>query len=356
MVAWGAEEQLPLPDWEKSEGASEILPIPSRSRLSPLLPEAPLEDRFDPFKLFIPHSMPVKQEEPPRPPPIVQLRTLDPSVLETAGQMPPDTLLFDPLGLLAEAHTEDLRRLLSNHASEAVITARILVIDHDQTLPKSASLAALASGVMTQKPTCLVVYPLGEPKRTRLFTSTDVSKATPPGYLAKLLEACVRDSEQVSDGVEQLGRLATQLSIRLFWLERAFDFKAPEPPPEEQVLKATPVPMPLEDNNQPSPAPEPTASSPVVASETSHDLLPEVVAAPPPSIIPAAALEKWSMIAMRTAWIVAALCVLIASVFVGWRWHSRRLRQMVWLLPEDEHAERLGGPHCGGSGAAIKYG
>jgi len=344
------QEELPLPNWETKE----VQPPRTRAHLSPLLPEAPPEERFDPFKLFIPQSLPVKTAEVP-PPPLVKLRTVEASVLQAAEQMPEDSLLLDPQGLLPEIQSDDLRRLLSNHASEAYITAHILLIDHDQVLAKDANLTGLASGVLTKKPSCLIVYPMGEPKRARLFTSLEISKATPVGYLAKMASDCVRDAQQVTNDVQQLERFATQISIRLFWLERAFQFKDPEKDTETAPADAPSSATPSLPSASPSPAPAPKAST-EAAKEAELDLLPEVVPAPPPTIIPAGAVEKWTVIAVKIAWSLAIIAAVLATSIGLWRWRNRRMRQMVWLLPEVEHVERLGGSHCGGCGASIKYG
>lgn len=347
LQAEGAEE-LPLPNWQTKEATpQEIKPVMTRAQLSPLLPEAPPEDRFDPFKLFIPRSLSVKPVEP-APPPVIKLHDVEAAVMTAAEQMPEESLLLDPQGLLPEIQADDVRRLLSNHASEAYITARVLLIKHDQMLAKDASLMGLASGVLTKKPTCLIVFPMGEPKRTRVFTSLEISRTTPVGYLAKMVGDCIRDSQQVSNDVEQLERFVTQLSIRLFWLERAFEFKTAPEPSTEVASAGSPL-------GKPDSASAPKGKSDAIATAP-VDLLPEVIPAPPPTILPAGALEKWMTVSVKIAWGLAiAASVLIVGITV-WRWRMRRIRQMVWLLPEIEHVERLGGSHCGGCGSAIKYG
>lgn len=343
-----ANEELPLPNWTPAQDATPpgVTP-PLRSQVSPLLPEAPPEDRFDPFKLFIPHTSAPKTERESPPPPSVALQEVGSDTLRQANDLPDDTLLLDPEGLLTETQTEDLRRLLHTHASEAIITPRILVIGRDQVLPKDAKLTGLASGALTRQPSCLLVYPLGDPKRVRLFTSQEISRVTPAGYLAKMSADCVTDCLQVSNDVEQLQRFATQLSIRLFWLERAFDF-LPQGQESAAIAAVTP--------SRVLPA-SPTATHGKDAAEAAKlDPLPEVVPAPPPTILPAAALEKWKSLAGKIAWGGAIGIASLATLLILIRWRRRRLRQMVWLLPEIEHVERLGGSHSGGSGAMIKYG
>ena len=65
----------------------------------------------------------------------------------------------------------------------------------------------------------------------------------PSEYLRGILQACVQDAMRASDPIEQLQRFATQLSIRLIWMDRAYPgiFVQPESVPEAQP----PVPVTL---------------------------------------------------------------------------------------------------------------
>jgi hypothetical protein len=242
--------------------------------------------------------------------------------------------VIDPQGILDEAQTEDLNRLLAFHSETASVEARFLLLDAGQQLPSGTDLSRLASGALARGSACLVVYPLAAPGRARIFLTRNVTQAVDPAYLESLAAACRRDAAEARDTVEQLQRFATQLSIHLFWLERAYPTVKPEP------VAAVLTP------------PHATAQVAVPA-------LSEIAASlPPPSWkrIPVDAVPReWR------SWIGAGLAslLLIALVLIMLvRWNRRRRSQTVWLLPDYDHRRpvRFGGPHCGGCGASVKYG
>ncbi|WP_075088223.1 hypothetical protein [Verrucomicrobium spinosum] len=219
-----------------------------------------------------------------------------------------DDHLFDPNPVLPETQGETLRRLLSYHAEESAMTANMLLLDENQKLPAGMDLARIAGGRLTEGNQCLVVYALGHPLRSRLFMSHKVTAVVPAGYLQALLRACVADSLQATEPEEQLQRFATQLSIRLIWMERAYPaaFKAPahaEPPPVLQTAQ--------------------------------QSLMPEVAPPPSPPAPPVLdqARDLWTRSWPTAAWSVGGLVVLGILTSLGLRSIRRKRSQTVWLLP-----------------------
>jgi len=237
------------------------------------------------------------------------------------------TRLLDPQGLLSETQGEDLTRLLAFHSEQAGVSAWILLVDSRQKLPSDADLSKLASGELARSTTCLAVYSFGAPARTRLFLTQSVSQAAAPGYLESLLNGCVREASLSPDPVEQLQRFATQLSIRLFWLERAYPVLKP---------KVVETPHAMET---------PESLSEVISIESS--------VAPPSKFLVFWRSAKYYISA------AGGLLVLFVLILIAFaRWRKRRNRMKVWRLPDfDHHHEtRFGGPHCGGCGASIHFG
>jgi hypothetical protein len=277
------------------------------------------------FLLFIPKPRPViPGKTPPPVTPPQKLVDVGPDFLRECENLEPDAGLLDPQGLLAETESEDLRRLLTYHAGQAGTFANILLLDSDQQLPASADLSRIAQGSLVQDHACLTVYPLAEPWRARLFMTREITDKVPTDYLRGMLQACVQDAMQASDPVEQLQRFSTQLSIRLIWMERAHaDIFAL---PEEKV--------------SPESSPPPALS--------------EVTRAPAPA--PAPPLLRWKPIAIVAGSVLAGLLVLILAWRIARRWHRRRMRNSVWILPEVEVKQRYGAPHCGQGGVWIRFG
>jgi hypothetical protein len=354
------EDSLPLPRWTAEDGIS-ALPTEGNSplenallpndmnfiremegmdsagnSLSSTAPAAP-KSAFDGFFFFIPKGNKAKPKPAPSPPPLLaaprRLIEVGPDFLAKCETTDSDDHLFDPNPVLPETQGETLRRLLSYHAEESAMTANMLLLDENQKLPAGMDLARIAGGRLLEGNQCLVVYALGQPLRSRLFMSHKVTAVVPASYLQALLRACVADSLQATEPEEQLQRFATQLSIRLIWMERAYPaaFKAPsraEPPP---VLQAA-----------------------------QQDPMPEVAAPPSPAAPPVLdqARDLWTRSWPTAAWSLGGLAVLGILTSLGLRSLRRKRSQTVWILPElpAKHQPRLGGPHCGGGGAWVKYG
>ena len=351
-AATGAEgegEPLPLPAWTSDKG------ITTDSDASPLLPYNPnfiremegvdsLPPSLQPgsgkpgdhFLFFIPKGA----KSTPAPPassaniiPPEKLVEVGADFLSKCEKQNPEDHFYDPQMALPETQAETLRRLLSYHREEAATAANLLLLEGNQKLPPRMDLTRIAGGRLMEGHQCLVVYPLGQPLRSRLFMSHKITSVVSATYLQELLRACVVDALQATDAEEQLQRFATQLSIRLIWMERA----------HPAVFERTAAEGPRE----PPPVMQPPKA-----------LMSEV--APPPPPVPASpwlvwrdwALARWQLLAWSAGGSLTGL------ILIMWRWKARRRkrRQTIWILPEATYEPRLGGPHCGGGGSWIKFG
>lgn len=362
QVPAGAEdldEILPLPQWsEEHLKLLDSVPATALPLGGPLLPgmigvappaldgarisatvtpqtdasEAPLagsRPAWD-LSLFLPDALlgrgSSNSAERPSPTPSAALKDLSKSFLEACSQSDPSEHLVDPDYLVPETQREDLQRLLEFHAHDARIKAFVIVTDTDQRIPAGASMSSVASGALKKLDSCLVVYPLGEPWRARLFLSKPVYQSASPSYFASLIEDCANDSMLVSDPVEQLHRFCVRLSIRLFWLEKRMT-KAPDAPPER-------IP------------------APVAAIRPEIHLAEEKGAALPlEEPVPGRLDVPFSTLAAAAA----AMIALALAALAAYRRHRDKLRTHVWILPETETVPRLGGSFCGGAAAWIQY-
>ena len=237
------------------------------------------------------------------------------------------TRLLDPQGLLSETQSEDLSRLLSFHSEQAGVTAWILLIDARQKLPQDADLSKLASGELARGSACLAVYPVGAPERARLFFTRSVTEAPTTAYLESLLNGCIREAGLSPDPVEQLQRFATQLSIRLFWLERAYPVLKPKAKESPQVIEVA------------EPMKEVTSTESIATA-------------------PSKFFSLWQTVKNYLPIAAALIVLLVVLVLALLRWRKRRQRLSVFLLPDfdPQHETRYGGQHCGGCGTSINFG
>lgn len=347
-----AEQGLPLPRWSEQElrtfreslpaandpgvllpengrpvtDINELLrtPVSSGPRLDQLFnePGGELSPRLRPedMRLFLPESvlgLPMqKQTNSERlPTPLAALQDVTAEFLAACTQTLPQEYLIDPDLLVPEMQNHDMMRFLEFHARDARIKLFVLIIARDSKLPEGAELEKIASGSLLQNDACLLVYPLGEPWRTRLFVSKSVHDQTSTEFLSETIQACLREALQASDVHDQLHRYAVHLSTRLFWLQRALGSHA----------------MISSDKNQLLAEVTPAGTAPV---QSTTSILSIVI---------------WSSVTLLALGIVG-----IAGRQFR-RYVQLRRQNRVWILPEPETVPRLGGAFTGGGGGMIRY-
>ncbi len=311
--------------WPDDFNPDEIVHPPLTAAANEGVAAAPGEEEL--WLRFLPRSL-FRSRHAAEPAPAEQpLTELSDEAWRVCEKASGTTRLLDPQGLLSETQSEDLSRLLAFHSEQAGVTAWILLIDARQKLPQDADLSKLASGELARGSSCLAVYPIGAPERARLFFTRSVSEAPSSAYLESLLNGCIREAGLSPDPVEQLQRFATQLSIRLFWLERAYPVLKPKPKESPQVIELA------------EPMKEVTSTESVASAPSKFFSLWQNVK----NYLPAAA---------------ALLVLLIALVLALLRWRKRRQRMTEFRLPDfdPQLKTRFGGPHCGGCGASIHFG
>jgi hypothetical protein len=353
-----AEADLPLPVWDPQEwqrlakeSSPAILgglvptlgeeigmsPHPLGPALSPKYPDAPppLFGESDQalragLSLFLPeglsfHTSSAAADQPTRPTPLHQLRDVTPEFLAAAKAWPTDDPLIDPDHALAETPAEDLRRFLGFHAEQAEIPITLIVLQSNEKLPASVTIDSFAQGSLSRRRSALLIYPLSEPWRARLFLPSAAHQAVSASYLHRLLEACLTEANRSSLPDDQLHDYVVQLSIRLFWLQKELAQSAPSSLAFADPKQTPPL---AEVGHDAPPLPAPTAAS----SHTLH--------LPPASVITIAILLGFLLA-------VAGRRILRnAKANLKKRHHSR-----IWTLPDKETPPRLGGAFCGGSGA-----
>jgi protein-S-isoprenylcysteine O-methyltransferase Ste14 len=124
------------------------------------------------------------------------------------------------------------------------------------------------------------------------------------------------------------------------------------PQPQQPAPVQAAIPLPVHA------PPPPVVHAPVVQEQP---VLSEVT---PPQSVPSFMSRLGAMLTVSRNWLLLAAAAIVAAIVLFvlgsllLRWKRRRMRQYVWVLPEPSSAPaiRLGGPHCGASGAFIRYG
>jgi hypothetical protein len=347
----GEDPMLPLPRWTEKELEAFRTSLPSSDSPGTLLPEnggsiadinhllrtpvasgPRLDHLFHPpdgelsprlksedMRLFLPESILGLPTPRPAgtvrvPTPLSALKEVSPEFLAACSRSLPKEYLIDPDLLVPEMQNHDLMRFLEFHAKDARIKLYVVVIASDRKLPDAAKLEKIASGSLLQTDACLLVYPLAEPWRARLFVSTSVHKQTSAGFLSETVQSCVHEALQTSDAHDQLHRYAIHLSTRLFWLQKALG--------ADPATKADEG-MPLAE-----------VSTEIVTAEVPNN---------------------------RASIVIGSFATLLVMVIIGitgrkFHHHLRLKRQnSVWILPEPDTIPRLGGAFTGGGGGMVRY-
>jgi hypothetical protein len=355
-----AEADLPLPVWEPQEWqrlAKESSPailgglVPTLGEdidlsphalgpaLTPKYPDAPppLFGESDHalragLSLFLPegisfHSPNTTPDLPSRPTPLHQLRDVTPEFLAAARAWPTDDLLIDPDHALAETPAEDLRRFLGFHAEQAEIPITVIVLQSNEKMPNNVTIDSFAQGSLSRRRSALLIYPLSEPWRARLFLPSAAHQAVSASYLHRLLEACLTEANRSSLPDDQLHDYVVQLSIRLFWLQK-------------ELAHSAPSSLAFADPKQTPPLAEVGHDSPPLPAPTESPSPTHTLHLPPASFITIAILLGF-LLAVASRRILRS-----AKAKLNKRQHTR-----IWTLPDKETPQRLGGAFCGGSGA-----
>jgi hypothetical protein len=309
-----------------------------RDGLSLFLPEAVEELLVSPA----PTPLITPTGEPGTTTAAMQIREPTPETLATIQQWPHQDPLIDPEHHLSETPAESLRRFLSYHAENAVVPITVLVLAKDEKWPASQPVSSIAGGSISAGRGALLIYPIGEPWRSRLFLPQQAQQTVSTEFLQRLSESCLKQALKATLDEDQLEEYLVELSIRLFWLEKHL----PATATQRQKSKQTPFP-----HTPPLTSPEPPGhglAEVALSPELPGTMQPTTTQAPPTK----QQLSKWIGYGSVILLLIASLLTLLRSwKKLRLKRRHRKLHQQIWLLPEQETHPRLGGTFCGGAGA-----
>lgn len=160
----------------------------------------------------------------------------------------PDVYLVDPQELLSAGAREEQEGFLSYHASDSAIDFHVLLFGRDQRLPEGLRVEELAERFFGPDTAgLLALYFLEEPERARLQFSPNLRDRVPAREGARVLAEATRAASDRSEASEQLKEFCTQVSIRLFWVERSAGLRDGE----ESAGPSSPEPLVEEDSGPP---------------------------------------------------------------------------------------------------------
>jgi hypothetical protein len=224
----------------------------------------------------------------------------------------PDSFLVDPQKLLGRQESRDRVAFLRYHAEDSAVDLYFYLFDGTQEIPSEVRVEEMVERLFGDgKPAAVVFYFMGAPQRSELWLSPSLTGKASAADRQRALQSSVAEALEKADPVDQLDRFSVQMSIRLYWIEKAFGGRAEDAGPMV-VLPAKPAPV--------------------------------------------SKMKRWEpWLQEARKWALPAAVVGGIVVF-GWL--------ALWLLgararyrfPEIEVAPRLGGEHGAGVGAVITFG
>lgn len=266
-------------------------------------------------------SVPVAPEGPvPSPEQLAEASKPSPVVaekyLEGYFAKRPEGFLVDPQGLLGTKEHRDRAKFLDYHSGDSKIDLFVYLFDGHQEIPSEVREEEIVERHFSEgRPAVVVYYYLGAPERSDIYVSPLISDAVSSAEQRRALASSVEEALEKRDKFAQFEAFCVQLSIRIYWMEKAAGLVRDAPP----RVAAPPLPAATE------------------AREPEHGEL---------GLKLQGILREWGASA---AIMLGAVLTVAAGLWVV-RSRSRH-RFPVFDVPP-----RLGGAHAAGIGAVISFG
>lgn len=290
---------------EKLRGGDRILPS---DHIRPRFPLSIIEPRADGRSL----------RPPPlnvRPAPILLAQTevlTDDLASQYFGGKKPLQHLLDPQNFLTTKDSEEIGQILRTHQEESPLDIYLLILGPSQTLPESVSLATLHHRWFGEKPAAIVVYNMEAPQKTRFEFGDKIHEALPASAIDRVTYSCIREAETTGNPAEQIKRLASEMSIRLFWMTSVLDGKHP-------------------------------IGDPLLTEQTATESTPQISGQ-----IKSFFIGIWPVV-QKILIVIAALALTALAAYAIWIWRRDAITGRPIRFPERDLPMRLGGSHSGGS-------
>ena len=221
----------------------------------------------------------------------------------------PKSYLIDPQKLLSRQEYRDQLSFLKYHASDSRVGFYVYVFDTKQMIPSQIIAEEIFQHCFADAgPTVLLFYFMGAPERSVIHLSADLMKAVGRAECARARQSAVNQAMVKSQEADQLDGYCMQMSIRIYWMEKALEAGVIAPPETEPQAKPEPI----------------------------HQKYLSIIS------------RWWS------EWMLPCCITVVVLLVGGFSYHSRRKTRKC-QLPSIPVVARLGGTHAAGVGAVISF-
>ena len=214
-----AKEVAELPQWKAEDWemlkTGELIPgstIFGGIALERLLSgdQEPIE--LDPVVREIPEKKPVEEEWPTK---------ISEKFLSRYFHYAPEAFLVDPQDLLTDQQKQERENFLNYHADDSGFDLYVYLFDTKQEVPVGESLQGVVLDHFADKEsTAVVFYFMGDPKRSELAFSEDLSGEISRGNMQDLMKLSIEEAMETEEPLAQLEFFSGQLARRLSGLEK----------------------------------------------------------------------------------------------------------------------------------------
>lgn len=299
-----------LPEWteEDLEKLKKGEIVPGRELLKELTEE-----------LTLPPPPPPEEQLPPEPEPEEMVVEIDPTVIEEQFLEPyfgrtPASYLIDPQEMLARQEFRDRESFLAYHAGDSEVNLYVFLFDAEQQLPEGVTVESVFDEHFNRGgPVAVVFYWLGRPERSRMALSESIENVVSEEVRERALRTSIQEAFEKTDPSHQLENFSVELSIRLYWFEKAMTASGVLEPEAVDTLAVSEV------------------TKPIVMTMPENETM---------------------LLLIKMLWAVIILAVVGVLVWMGRLVARRRLR---YVFPEVEIEPMLGAPHAAGVGAVVSF-
>jgi hypothetical protein len=227
----------------------------------------------------------------------------------------PESFLTDPQKLISPLEYRERLEFLKYHAGDSAVDLYVHLIGNGQEIPQSVRLDSLMERWFSEgKPAVMVLYFMGEPKRTTMLLSPAIHDVVSAAERRRALESAMMQALAEADPARQFEALLMQMSIRIYGME---------------TLMAPARPDGHSDHRRKAPRlGKPAQADPKAAFLT--------------------------FLAKQRIYVIAAVGAAgVLAVLALLRFFKKRYARHVF--PDCEVEPRLGGAHAAGVGAVISF-
>ncbi len=269
--------------------------------------------------------------------PNVALELLEPEIYEEPDQIDrswiskealleyfakkPKQELIDPQGLLSRQAYTDREAFLTYHRRDSNIPIFIYLFDGPQEVPVGYDVEGqLKSQLAGQGPALLAYYFLGRPDKSKVAMSPSLRQSLSLLEYQRILESAISEASEKSDPIDQLEGFSVQLSIRMYWIERAMR----EAAESEATLPGLSTVLPSIQAKNVTAKPEQKKQKVIF------------------------------LLKQYRSHIAAGAIILLAGI-AGWFARKLNQKKKRYYLPESDLHRRLDAPYAAGVGAVLHF-